>query len=65
MIPFPPIPSFNPDDLAFLESAYQAAWDHIEQQEPNRDRRFDVFRQEALRRSVIRVAGCNFHPSQP
>jgi hypothetical protein len=60
MVPFRSIHSLNPDDLEYLERAYQAAWDHIEQQEPDRDRGLDAARQEALRRSVFRVAGCSF-----
>jgi hypothetical protein len=60
MIPFRLIHSLNPNDLEYLEQAYQAAWHHIEQQEPDRDRGLDAARQEALRRSVLRVAGCSF-----
>ena len=59
MFPFRSIHSFNPDDLKYLERACQAAW-HIEQQEPDRDRGLDAARQEALRRSVFRIAGCSF-----
>ena len=48
----------------YLERAFQAAWEHIEQQEPDRERRNDSARQDALRRSVLRIAGCNFSYSR-
>ena len=56
--------SFNPEDLDYLDRAFQAAWEHIEQQEPDRERRNDSARQDALRRSVLRIAGCNFSYSR-